>query len=526
MYLCLTLTPSFGPLRQKIGTPLFTSIIYFADGEATWVFRPDEAQALGHRMLDVLRVPAYRSAFDHAVAATADGARAAARAVHSQLAGARTADELLELFHKLEDAFTAFYVHGAFVEPVQVAAQATLRPAVERIAEAIEIEDADVSSALYSLSDETFAAGRIRGLSGVVREICSSHPQASAVALDRPPADVLAALDDVAIGVADAIAAYAERWSWSLNNYARCLRLSPSQVVATLADYGTELGSAVEHMEAELAASVARRERLTRQKHQLLARLTPAEAVTLSLHAAIGASLLDLRKEIVMEVNGALTDLLRALAERTPFSLEDLLLMLPQELDDAVAAPEAFAERLAKRRERFLVYQADFSVLDEDAYDWGEGFEAMDGPIVAEGAAAVDALAQILNSRLDCIADGGQDVTQIVGTIVLADPEQATSTARVTVVSDPLHARLEAGDVLVTPSTTPDFLPLMRMASAIITDWGGQTSHAAITARELGKPCLIGTGYASRVLRTGQVVCIDWRTGAVGLVSESEETVA
>ena len=69
--------------------------------------------------------------------------------------------------------------------------------------------------------------------------------------------------------------------------------------------------------------------------------------------------------------------------------------------------------------------------------------------------------------------------------------------------------RLNDGDVLVTHMTAPDWVPLMRKASAIVTDSGGMTCHAAIVSRELGIPCLVGTGEATSRLRDGELVTVD-----------------
>ncbi len=69
------------------------------------------------------------------------------------------------------------------------------------------------------------------------------------------------------------------------------------------------------------------------------------------------------------------------------------------------------------------------------------------------------------------------------------------------------------GEVLVTDKTDPDWEPIMRIASAIITDRGGRTCHAAIVSRELGIPCIIGTGNGSRILKTGQEVTVDCSEG-------------
>ena len=77
------------------------------------------------------------------------------------------------------------------------------------------------------------------------------------------------------------------------------------------------------------------------------------------------------------------------------------------------------------------------------------------------------------------------------------------------------------GEVLVTDKTDPDWEPIMRIASAIVTDRGGRTCHAAIVSRELGIPCIIGTGNGTGVLKDGQAVTVDTSEG-VGRVYEGK----
>ena len=69
------------------------------------------------------------------------------------------------------------------------------------------------------------------------------------------------------------------------------------------------------------------------------------------------------------------------------------------------------------------------------------------------------------------------------------------------------------GEVLVTDKTDPDWEPIMRIASAIVTDRGGRTCHAAIVSRELGIPCIIGTGNGTKTMKTGQQVTTDTSEG-------------
>ncbi len=78
-------------------------------------------------------------------------------------------------------------------------------------------------------------------------------------------------------------------------------------------------------------------------------------------------------------------------------------------------------------------------------------------------------------------------------------------------------SKMQSGDILVTDMTTPDFVPAMKKAKAIVTNTGGMTSHAAIVSRELGIPCIVGTEKATSVLKEGQEISVD---GTHGLIYE------
>ncbi|KKQ73903.1 MAG: Phosphoenolpyruvate synthase, partial [Candidatus Woesebacteria bacterium GW2011_GWB1_38_5b] len=89
-------------------------------------------------------------------------------------------------------------------------------------------------------------------------------------------------------------------------------------------------------------------------------------------------------------------------------------------------------------------------------------------------------------------------------------------TGHVKILKSPKEiGRVSLGDVLVAKMTSPDYVPAMKRAAAIITDEGGQTSHAAIVSRELGIPCVVGTRQATTLLKDGFLVSVD---GAKGLV--------
>ena len=101
-----------------------------------------------------------------------------------------------------------------------------------------------------------------------------------------------------------------------------------------------------------------------------------------------------------------------------------------------------------------------------------------------------------------------------------AAPGEAAGAVRV-VSAREQAGELQDGEVLVTHMTAPDWVPLMRRAAAIVTDSGGMTCHAAIVSRELGIPCVVGTGEATKVLRDGETVTVD---AGAGVVSAGDTT--
>lgn len=98
-----------------------------------------------------------------------------------------------------------------------------------------------------------------------------------------------------------------------------------------------------------------------------------------------------------------------------------------------------------------------------------------------------------------------------------------TVTATVRVLSGPEQFRdFRPGEILVAAITTPAWTPLFAMAAGVVTDVGGPLSHSSIVAREYGIPAVLGTGTATRRLRTGQRVTLDGSAGTVRLAEEED----
>lgn len=116
------------------------------------------------------------------------------------------------------------------------------------------------------------------------------------------------------------------------------------------------------------------------------------------------------------------------------------------------------------------------------------------------------------------VADGEESLVESWALSLLAgmpaSPGAAAGPVRIVRRASEID-RVKQGDVLVAEMTTPDFVPALKRAAAIITDRGGRTCHAAIVSRELGVPCVVGTNNATQVLRDEQVLTVDGSAGKV-----------
>ncbi|MEY2664613.1 MAG: hypothetical protein RIT04_421 [Candidatus Parcubacteria bacterium] len=116
---------------------------------------------------------------------------------------------------------------------------------------------------------------------------------------------------------------------------------------------------------------------------------------------------------------------------------------------------------------------------------------------------------------LDIYLDFDKSITEVKGQIAY----KGKVTGRVRVLKTSHVNDFKEGEIIVTGMTTPDFIPLIRIAGAIVTNEGGVTCHAAIVAREMKKPCIIGTKIATQVFKDGDTVEVDAESGIVKLLN-------
>ncbi len=168
---------------------------------------------------------------------------------------------------------------------------------------------------------------------------------------------------------------------------------------------------------------------------------------------------------------------------------------------------------------------ADYAIRIEDHYSAAVGHPQ---PMDVEWAKdAEDGLLYIVQARPETVASRRQagmletyslrDEAKPLVTGKAVGEKIATGTVRVIRDTGDLHT-FRPGEVLVAEQTNPDWEPVMKTAGAIVTDRGGRTCHAAIVARELGVPAVVGAGNATATLATGAAVTVSCAGGEVGTV--------
>ena len=123
--------------------------------------------------------------------------------------------------------------------------------------------------------------------------------------------------------------------------------------------------------------------------------------------------------------------------------------------------------------------------------------------------------------------ESAEDVGEVLVRGLGASPGMASGCVKIVFDIDELD-KIKDGDIMVTTMTTPDMVPAMRRASGIVTDEGGVTCHASIISRELGIPCVVGTGNATATLVENNGVTLDGKKGLVfdGISETKSEEVS
>ncbi len=184
----------------------------------------------------------------------------------------------------------------------------------------------------------------------------------------------------------------------------------------------------------------------------------------------------------------------RELAERHGFEVEEFHMLLDEELDAFVNAPDDFRARTTQRLDEYRL------------------IERLDPPFIITSPPDVASWPNRGGSAATTVA-AGQVLSGVPGC-----PGTVSGTARVILdPSDPLA--LEPGEILVAPLTDPAWTPLFVPAAGVVVDVGAQVSHAVIVSRELGLPCVVSVTGATEMIPDGATIEVDGDAGTVTVLA-------
>ena len=170
----------------------------------------------------------------------------------------------------------------------------------------------------------------------------------------------------------------------------------------------------------------------------------------------------------------------------------------------------------------FLIQELEKAIMTKQKYDFSEVEKRNDGcAYFANQLFTKKKISIALKVRGYKLIDKKilSTATQLKG--LSASPGQARGKVKVVMNREQLN-KITLGDILVSPMTTPAYMPAMTKAAAFVTDEGGIICHAAIISREMKKPCIVGTKNATKILRDDDLVELDANNGIVKIIERAK----
>ncbi len=543
MLLIMTLNPSMNELRNYLGSCLFNTLVVFetdssGNYQAKWIFRLDEGRILGQKMTDLLLCPPYMVAFNSGVEVCEERLLKKASEIQTN-AGNYILKDIPRVFNEFCELYYSYYKLAAFTEPVQWHTEYILSAYLAKHYNGT-LNPSDALKLLLVTEEDSFTVDILKDLKECARFLDEAVINDSGIQnyiknipltpdFARTVAQYIFSRKESThiVPLIQRLASHSDKYHWKNNNYYTASFVSPIDVLSELLDsHNFKAGKSFEYYDALISTINDSKAKQLEQKRRLFLELPAYWQNIVCIANNIGASLIDHRKKNVMKCNSAFDILFSVVANATNTSTENIHLLIPQELQYYIQDPDSYKERFEERKKLFICLQSDFPLVDEliepiDAstqeriLNWK--VSCTTEPFIAEGAVAEQALDK-LNLRMNLFESSSKEIERLQGVTAFFSESHPMLEGIVRIIKNPKSESLNSGEILVAPSTTPDYINSINKCAAIITDWGGQTSHAAIVARELKKPCVIGTNFASQLLKSGQRVRIDFAHGTIEIL--------
>ncbi|MFA4818870.1 MAG: PEP-utilizing enzyme [Patescibacteria group bacterium] len=288
----------------------------------------------------------------------------------------------------------------------------------------------------------------------------------------------------------ETINGFSQKYIWLLSNYKEARPFGIGQVWQQLR-YECQ-NKTLSKLKKDLKSVRSKVVRLKRQKNKLYRDLSISPRLRKAFNLlTFWATWMDERKQTALVGNWYLEFYAREVAKCLGINIWNIKYFTAAELHQALSKGKLPNKLELKKRRRFCVFA-----------------------ITKQGSKIVEKIYTGGNATKLWSLIFTKPTSSLIKGQVASAPISKMS-GKVQIVLDPHRDKFTNGRILVTTMTRPDFVPLIRRASAIITDEGGITCHAAIISRELGIPCIIGTKVASKILKNGNKVELDLASGGV-----------
>lgn len=378
---------------------------------------------------------------------------------------------LMALFKRFSKVYYGFWGPGMLAEPVNFGAEKMLREEIEKIAPKEKLND--VLGILCAPTKLSFYAREEKDLLQITKELRNQKK------------DILQGRYDFRKN--KRLEKHVEGYFWMLNNYYETRYLDEGyfgSIIKKWLEEDVDEDGKIKEMEDHVKESAKKKKDLIK-KHKF-------SKYVAKLSGIIDEFMLfqDERKKYNLKAMHYLDMLIAELGRRVGIEMQDMKYLLPEEIFELFERQKEFKNLIKQRKEIcVIVYEnREYNVLDQksakEAYDWLFELEIKDSDEIK-----------------GIIANKGYAKGKVC--LMLSIRE---------------ISRMKQGEVLVTTMTTPDFVVAMKKASAIVTDQGGLTSHAAIVSRELKIPCIVGTKIATKVIKDGDLVEVDADKGIIKIL--------
>lgn len=299
--------------------------------------------------------------------------------------------------------------------------------------------------------------------------------------------------------VKSCIKKHAEAYYWMHNNYYDTICLDEAHFTSVVEKYLTEKPDITALQES----NTKRLTEIKKQKKQIITELhldTTTEKLIWLLDEF--CSFQDYRKALNMQADAYLDNLCKEVCRRKKIKYAILRSAIPQQIRRILLGTESLKEIIDEVKQQG---EHCVMIMHEDSPECEIYFSSEAAAKEREILGEEVHFKEVVELEGQCACVG-----RVTGTVRrLLNPRDVSE--------------MQKGEILVTTMTTPDFVPALKKAAAIITDEGGITCHAAIVSRELGVPCIIATKNATKVLNTGDIVEVKANHGLVHIIERKKD---